>query len=435
MAPVVLVWLVTLGACSAARRAPVLEAEVLEAEQESLAADAAEVRPSVENAPEQQPTAPSLPPLEPMLVTQLDEQPRVSDLDAARLSLLMSQPIPIRELLLLLVRDTWISIVPDPNVEGSFVGELKDVTVRQAIELSLTPLGLDYAVEGGVVRVFERRRNTRIFQLDYVATRRTVRRTLVDGSADEQASSTVATAVDQTDLFAAVSSGVAALLSPDGRFTVDRQAAMVQVIDYPDNLAGVERYLDRVRVRAHRQVHVQAHLIEVEIGGRTAVDGPAALVAAGVAPRSGARARVTRLGALANAGLESLLDALGEQGTATVLSSPGVVTLNNEPALLSSRSERGTPADRLEVVLAVTPQIGAEGDITLSVSPRATFASAQEESLVAREADTLVRLRDGETVALSGWLGSLPVPPSGEGGTPRRADLLILLTPTVLVGS
>ena len=144
---------------------------------------------------------------------------------------------------------------------------------------------------------------------------------------------------------------------------------------------------------------------------------------------------MTRLGALANAGLESLLDALGEQGTATVLSSPGVVTLNNEPALLSSRSERGTPADRLEVVLAVTPQIGAEGDITLSVSPRVTFASAQEESLVAREADTLVRLRDGETVALSGWLGSLPVPPSGEGGTPRRADLLILLTPTVLVGS
>ena len=200
MAPVVLVWLVTLGACSAARRAPVLEAEMLEAEQESLAADAAEVRPSVENAPEQQPTAPSLPPLEPMLVTQLDEQPRVSDLDAARLSLLMSQPIPIRELLLLLVRDTRISIVPDPNVEGSFVGELKDVTVRQALELSLTPLGLDYAVEGGVVRVLERRRNTRIFPLDDVATRRTVRRTLVDGSADEQASSTVATAVDQTDI-------------------------------------------------------------------------------------------------------------------------------------------------------------------------------------------------------------------------------------------
>ena len=247
----------------------------------------------------------------------------------------------------------------------------------------------------------------------------------------------MATAVDQSDLFASVSNGVTTLLSPGGRLAVDRQAALVQVTDYPDNLAEVERYLDRIRARIRRQVHVQAHLIEVELDGRTAVDWPAALAAVGVAPRSGARASVIRVGALADGAIESLLGALGEQGRASVLSSPGVITLNNEPAVLATRSERSAPvpADLLEVVLTVTPQIGAEGIITLSVSPRVTTGSTDGGvGLVVREVDTVVRVRDGETVALSGWLRALPVAPGAEGGAPRRADLLILLTPTVLAG-
>ena len=37
---------------------------------------------------------------------------------------------------LLLVRGTSLSVVPDPSITGSFIGELKNVTVRQAQTLS-----------------------------------------------------------------------------------------------------------------------------------------------------------------------------------------------------------------------------------------------------------------------------------------------------------
>ena len=71
-----------------------------------------------------------------------------------------------------LVRDTDLSVVPDPDVEGTFVGELKNVTLRQALDLVLRPRDLDYSVQGSFIRVFKRRMETRIFAVDYVATRR-----------------------------------------------------------------------------------------------------------------------------------------------------------------------------------------------------------------------------------------------------------------------
>ena len=42
-------------------------------------------------------------------------------------------------------------------IGGTFIGELKNVTVRQALGLILRPLGLDYALDGSVVRVFAAR--------------------------------------------------------------------------------------------------------------------------------------------------------------------------------------------------------------------------------------------------------------------------------------
>ena len=55
---------------------------------------------------------------------------------------------------------------------ASFIGELKNVTVRQALGLILPPLGLDYALDGGVIRVFRREPETRIFDINYIAAER-----------------------------------------------------------------------------------------------------------------------------------------------------------------------------------------------------------------------------------------------------------------------
>src|SRR5437773_10461306 len=111
-------------------------------------------------------------------LTQLDDRALAADLDNRALTLTFAQPVPIKDLLLRLVRGTSLSVVPDPAIAGSFIGELKNVTVRQALGLILRPLGLDSALDGGVVRVFKREPETRIFDLNYIATERVESSTL-----------------------------------------------------------------------------------------------------------------------------------------------------------------------------------------------------------------------------------------------------------------
>jgi len=77
--------------------------------------------------------------LQPLPLTQLDERALAADLDNRTFTLTFAQPVPVRDLLLL-VRGTSLSIVPDPAIEGTFMGELKNVTVRQALGLICRPL-------------------------------------------------------------------------------------------------------------------------------------------------------------------------------------------------------------------------------------------------------------------------------------------------------
>ncbi|MBI1875176.1 MAG: secretin and TonB N-terminal domain-containing protein [Acidobacteria bacterium] len=139
----------------------------------SATAQQVRLQPSTSAGRTQPPPSPPLPPL---AVTQLEvQQPQGPE---QTFSLSFAEPIPVRELLLLVVRDTGISVVPDPNVDGTFLGELKNVTLTQALDLILRPLNLDYSLQDNVIRVFARQLETRIFPINYVATRRSGSRSL-----------------------------------------------------------------------------------------------------------------------------------------------------------------------------------------------------------------------------------------------------------------
>src|SRR5258706_365285 len=94
--------------------------------------------------------------LPPLPLTQLDDRAVAADLDNRAFTQSFSQPVAVAELLLMLVRGTSLSVIPDADVSGTFIGELKNVTVRQALGLILPQLGLDYAVDGSFIRVFRR---------------------------------------------------------------------------------------------------------------------------------------------------------------------------------------------------------------------------------------------------------------------------------------
>jgi MSHA biogenesis protein MshL len=449
-------------------------------------------------------TPPAQQPLRPLAVTQLDERQQGNDLDSARpISLTLSDPTPIADLLLLLVRDTRLSVVPDPDVEGTFRGDLKDVTLRQALEMVLQPRGFDYSLQGNLIRVFKRRLETRIFDLNYVVTRRSGSRSLAasssvspspgngmpggagpNGGAADSGSSAQVSGSDAGDLFTDLSAGVQTLVSPEGKFNMDRKAALLQATDYPDRLDKIGLYLDAVQNRASRQVQIEAKVIEVTLNDEfsAGIDWNLVIHRAGNSVSVTQKVAPTPAGTF-TAGLTikdftGLLNAFATQGKVNVVASPRVNALNNEPAIMrvgtqdvffKTTSQVDATTGRIlqttvepqaiteGVVLSVTPQISNDGMINLSISPSLTERTGQATSrfgdtvpiLSVREADTLVRVHENETIVIAGLmneqttraqskvplLGDLP----GIGWlfrrdsrTRRKTDLVILLTPTIM---
>ena len=191
---------------------------------------------------------------------------------------------------------------------------------------------------------------------------------------------------------------------------------------------------------------------------------------------------------VSNRDFTALLDAMAQQGQINVLSSPKISTLNNQKAVIKvgrdevffepeyniERDElTGTTRSVLTgvtpqtvtvgVVLDVTPQIDADGTITMHIHPSVTnlvkvanFSVKGEVYATApvidvRETDTVVRARDGQAIIIAGmmqdkkketvtkvpflgdipWLGPLFRRTERE---KQKTELVIVLTPTVLVG-
>ena len=354
--------------------------------------------------PPRPPAGGAVPPALPL--TQLDDRALSADLDNRTFSLTFSQPVAVQEVLLLLVRGTSLSIVPDPSITGMFIGDLKNVTIRQALGLILQPFGREFSAEGGFIRVFKREPETRLYDISFVAAER-VGSTSVGGDVAGGSSARVTTSA-KTDVFADIAKGIPTILSDKGTFNVDRKAGLVQVTDFRERLDRVGFYLDAVQDRIQRQVQVEARVLEVELNDEKAVSLDWTAL-------RGAR------------DLDRVMAALTAQGKVTTLASPRLSVLNNEPGLVKTDA----------ITLSITPQISPDSVITLSLSPMVAAPQALSSDMVARVADgeTIViaglgrdrETRERKAVGMTGgWFGRATVV------TKKHVELVVLLTPRIV---
>ena len=353
--------------------------------------------------PAQAPRPASLPPLP---LTQLDDRALSADLDNRTFSLTFAQPVAVQDVLLLLVRGTSLSIVPEPSMNGMFIGELKNVTVRQALGLILQPFGLDFTADGGFIRVFKRESETRIYDISFLAAERTG--SSVVGTESASGSSARVTTSTRGDVFADIAKGIPTILSDKGTFNVDRKAGLVQVTDLRERLDRVGVYLDAVQDRVQRQVQIEARVLEVELTDEKAVT------------LDWSALRTAR-------DADKVMAALTAQGKVTTLANPRLSMLNNEPGIVKTDA----------ITLSVTPQISPDSIVTLSLTP--LLASPQP-----LQADMVARVADGETIVIAGlgrdretkekknvginggWFGRSTVV------TKKHVELVVLLTPRIV---
>lgn len=292
---------------------------------------------------------------------------------------------------------------------------------------------------------------------------------------------------------------------PDRSVVVARQSGLVTITAEPEILKDVEEYLREVALATERQVLIDVKILEVDLGDDLSlgVDWDVAVGlgdVSGTIPRGGGfdpaflaqELAPTLLGGgfmfgIAHKEFSAAVNALATQRDVRVVSTPRLATLNNHKALIKVvRNEvffiaevEPTIIDEVGVAqvtqfipqivpvgvtLDITPQISADGVITMHLHPSISEVVDIVEQPPAdpeldavgslpvidlRETDTVMRVEDGVSVLIGGLLKSRQldrqrkVPVFGDipwiGQLFRlteieesRAELIILVTPTVL---
>lgn len=328
-----------------------------------------------------------------------------------------------------------------------------------------------------------------------------------------------------SDLWKEMSDAIKAMVTPgNGKHVlITPQASLITVRALPDELRQIEQYLQSVKGAVQRQVMLEAKIIDVELNdnyqsgidwnrlftqfGNTTISAGVLGTTSGLKTLSTIGANVPNLVAMptlgsgayglsiGSANFDAVLAFLEAFGSARVLSSPRIATLNNQRALLKVGTDEffitsATPGSTTGttgllgsavvnpptlnwasffsgIALDVTPQIDEGSVVTMHVRPSVSTVSERTRVLdlgsagnyklpTARssvnETDTVVRIENGQMVAIGGLMqtesnnGLSGLPGASNAGpfgalvsnqsrVGKKRELVVLIKPTVIKSS
>jgi len=239
--------------------------------------------------------------LKELVIPQMEEAKKVPD----KLFSIYARDSSIQDVLLAFSKESELNIVIDPDLSGKVTVDLKRVTLKEALETILSPMGWSYRIDGKFIKVSRPQMETRIFTLNYIATKRTGKRevyaTTSSGGGLETSSLpgqqvalspggvrtgyTDLISVDEVDLWREIQKGLEGLIfgasqekenpsdkdktawtrvDEKGRkLIINKTAGIIMVTDYPIHLNKVASYLETVEGSSQRQVSIQAKIMEV----------------------------------------------------------------------------------------------------------------------------------------------------------------------------
>ena len=222
------------------------------------------------------------------------ESPLLAENREPRFDLVVNNA-PASQVFMALVSDTRYSMMVAPELSGTVTVNLKNVTVREALETLRELYGYEFKFQGTRIYIQPNTLQTRLFQINYLAGKRQgqsdVRVTSgsissaqggtgssssgAQGSTASGAGSNVAAGPPSSqiqttqnsdfwhDLNAALSSIVG---TKEGRQVIVTPGSGVVVVKaFPADLRNVENYLRMTQLIAERQVMLEAKIIEVAL--------------------------------------------------------------------------------------------------------------------------------------------------------------------------
>lgn len=385
--------------------------------------------------------------------------------------------VPVRDVLQLLAQFQQFNLVMSDDVKGDITLHLQNVPWQQALSVILESQGLDEQQIGNVLMI------------EPVAT--------MENLAPLQSILIQLHYAKATDLATLLKDKNNSLLSSRGNVSVDTRTNTLWIKDNPEQLAQIKTLIQQLDVPV-KEVLIEARIVNIdekyeqELGIRFGLTragnnltgnlNGANQLAQNVTPAAvnpldrlnvdlpAINTSAATLGiALAKLGGGTLLDlelsALENEGGGEIISSPRLMTANQQPAIIlsgqeipyqESTSSGATSVSFKKAVLSlsVTPQITADSKLILNLQvnqdrPGTTLVQGVP-IIETRQIQTQVLVNDGQTIVLGGiyensqqnqvervpFLGTLPVVGSLFRHTYKKRDrkeLLIFITPKIVV--
>jgi len=400
--------------------------------------------------------------------------------------------VPVKELLFALARDASINVDIHPDVSGMATLNAVDQSLKQILDRVSRQLDLRYEIRGDNVSIQKDTPFVRVYRVDYVnlsrkatttstvATNIASTSTEADGGGGGGGNNSTTTVTSSTDypFWDTLVETIRNLVSGSGTFegldeeeTVIANAAngvlMVRATGIQHE--EVQRYLDEVRASSRRQVLIEATIVEVELSDQyqAGIDWTAFAqdptwsivqeLTTAVFDRP-----PTFVAGYSSGDLTASVSLLKGFGDTKVLSSPKVMALNNQTALLkvvenvvyfevtSNTTQAQTTAVTtfnttaksvsVGVVMSVTPQVSDTDEVTLTVRPTISrvvdFVRDPNPSLdplipnevpeiAVREMESVLRIGSGQLAVLGGLM---------QDETSKESDAIPWISDSELIG-
>ena len=386
--------------------------------------------------------------------------------------------VDVKQVFRLFHEISGLNFVLDPQVSGKVTIVLDRVPWDQALDLILKNNGLDKEFENNVLRIASTQK---------LASEAAARKQL------KEAAELEVDPVTLTRTLSYAKAGVvdsvireSGVLSQRGRVIVDERTNTLIISDIPKKIEPLNELISTLDAETP-QVMIEARIVETtrtfaqDLGvtwGFQAIADASRGTSTGLAFPHNAAVRyglnlptgqASTLGfsfsnIIDSFTLDIALNALESEGEGRILSSPRIVTQNNEraeieqgvriPIVNTTATEINVEFVSASLKLTVTPQITAEGTIMLEVliennSPDFVNTAADIPSIRTQRAQTKVLVKDGGTTVIGGifavtdgrseigvpWFRKIPVFGwmfRSQNITKENRELLIFITPKIV---
>ncbi|MCP4200327.1 MAG: type IV pilus secretin PilQ [bacterium] len=347
------------------------------------------------------------------------------------------QDADVKDVLRSFAQISGLNVVVQPGVTGSVTIEFTDVPWDQALDQILRINGLDYQLEGTIMRVAPvsvlRQEAEEQARLEAAKALSIPLKTIMRRVS-------YATATDIATILS--SGGGGSIMSDRGSAIVDSRTNTLIIKELPSHINTVIAVIENLDI-PEPQVMIEARIIETtkrfsktlgiqlgfdavasaERGNTTGLQFPNTGTADGgvnlLTGGSNGFLGITMGNVLGTFNLDAFLQAAESEGLINILSAPRITTLNNEQASIQSGLQIPiqTIANNTVSVqfvnatlrLDVTPHVTAEGTVLMDIDiqkrePQLAFAvvGASNAPISTKDASTRVIVRDGGTTVIGG---------------------------------